>query len=171
MADALLHQGNRVGLLIYSNYLHWTLPGYGKLQRERILQALAAASPGASQIFDGLQFLPARLFPAESQIVMISPLVEDDYGTLLQLRARGYQVLVVSPDPVGFEASMLRRPPSTYAAADIDLSSRILRLERRWALRRVRRAGVHVIEWNTGQPFDQLMRGAFKRSIQGRNQL
>ena len=109
LADALLQQGNRVGLLVYSQYLHWTLPGYGKLQRERILQALAGAAPGASQIFDGLQYLPTRLFPAESQIVLVSPLVEDDYLTLVQLRARGYQVMVVSPDPVGFEARLLPR--------------------------------------------------------------
>jgi uncharacterized protein (DUF58 family) len=171
MADALLRQGNRVGLLLYSNYLHWTLPGYGKLQRERILFALAEAAPGASQIFDGLQFLPPRLFPAESQIVLISPLVEDDYPTLVQLRARGYQVLVVAPDPVVFEAGLLPRHGSDYSAADVQLSARVLRMERQWSLRRVRRAGVHVIEWNVSQPFDQVMRGAFRRSFHSRNQL
>ena len=30
LADALLSQGNRVGLLLYSTYLGWTLPGYGQ---------------------------------------------------------------------------------------------------------------------------------------------
>ncbi len=39
MADALLNQGNRVGLLLYASYLGWTLPGYGRIQRERILHA------------------------------------------------------------------------------------------------------------------------------------
>ena len=47
LADAFLTQGNRVGLLIYSQYLQWTVPGYGKLQRERILQALSGAAPGS----------------------------------------------------------------------------------------------------------------------------
>ncbi|HEX2696711.1 MAG TPA: DUF58 domain-containing protein, partial [Anaerolineales bacterium] len=92
LADALLTQGNRVGLLVYSQYLQWTLPGYGKLQRERILHALSHAQTGSSQIFDGLQYLPTRMFPAESQIVLVSPLAQDDYLPLVQLRARGYQV-------------------------------------------------------------------------------
>ncbi len=75
LADAFLMQGNRVGLLVYSQYIQWTWPGYGKLQRERILHALSHAAPGDSQVFDGLQYLPTRMFPIESQIVLVSPLV------------------------------------------------------------------------------------------------
>lgn len=163
MADALLQQGNRVGLLIYSQYLQWTLPGYGKVQRERIVHALARAAPGASQIFDGLQYMPRRLFPAESQIILVSPLVEDDYSTLVQLRARGYQVMVVSPDPVGFERRLLPRAGAKYSSAEVDLSARIARLERAWMLGRVRGAGVRVLEWDVLQPFDRVTRAAFSR--------
>ncbi len=171
LADVFLTQGNRVGLLIYSNYLRWTLPGYGKLQRERILQALSGAAPGASQIFDGLQYLPTRIFPSESQIVLVSPLVEDDYTTLIQLRARGYQVLVVVPDPVSFEQSYLSGPGSRYAASDIELASRVVRMERDLMLRRMRRAGLHIVEWNVAQPFDQAMRRAAAFQRQGRGRL
>jgi uncharacterized protein (DUF58 family) len=171
IADSLLHQGNRVGLLVYSNYLHWTLPGYGKIQRYRIIQALGAAAPGASQIFDGLQLLPARFFPAESQIVLISPLVDDDYPTLVQLRARGYQIMIVSPDPVAFEVRQLPRRGSRYSVADVELSSRIVRLERELMLSRIRRAGVQVVEWDVSQPFDQMAVGAFKRAVRNRRPL
>jgi uncharacterized protein (DUF58 family) len=163
LADALLSQGNRVGLLVYSQYLQWTMPGYGKVQRERILHALSRAAPGASQIFEGLQYLPARLFPAESQIVLVSPLVEDDYSTLIQLRARGFQVLVITPDPVAFEEMRLPRPRARYSQEDVRLSARIVRLERRWMLDRVRRAGVQIMEWNVSQPFDQAARAALRR--------
>jgi uncharacterized protein (DUF58 family) len=163
MADALLQQGNRVGLLVYSQYLHWTLPGYGKIQRERILHALASAAPGASQIFEGLQYLPARFFPAESQIILVSPLIEDDYSPLVQLRARGYQVLVVSPDPVAFEAGHLHQPRARYSDAEVELAARIVRLERAWMLTRLRRAGIRVVEWNVAQPFDQVTRRVFSR--------
>ena len=86
LASAFLQQGNRVGLLVYSHYLQWTFPGYGKLQRERILRALAGATPGSSQIFEGLQYLPTRLFPPQSQIALISPLLEADVATIVQLR-------------------------------------------------------------------------------------
>ncbi len=102
IADALLSQGNRVGLLLYATYLGWTVPGYGKIQRERILQALANARTGESQVFSDLEHIPTRLFPPESQIVFVSPLVEDDLKPLIQLRAQGYDVLVISPNPIKF---------------------------------------------------------------------
>lgn len=160
IADAFLTQGNRVGLLIYSQYLQWTLPGYGKLQRERILQALSGAAPGASQLFDGLQYLPTRVFPSESQIVLVSPLVEDDYSTLIQLRARGYQILLVVPDPVSFEQAYLTAARPEYPSADVDLAGRVVRMERGLTLARLQRAGIQVVEWNVAQPFDQAMRRA-----------
>ncbi len=160
IADASLSQGNRVGLLVYGQYLEWTWPGYGRLQRERILHALSHAAPGASQIFEGLQYLPTRMFPPESQIVLVSPLVEDDYSTLIQLRARGYQVLVVSPDPVTFEENFLPRQPQ------VQLAARVVRMERGLMLKRIQRAGIQVMDWNVAQPFDQAARRVFARRIQ-----
>jgi uncharacterized protein (DUF58 family) len=41
LADAFLRDGNRVAMLTYGAGLNWIFPGYGRLQRERILQALA----------------------------------------------------------------------------------------------------------------------------------
>jgi uncharacterized protein (DUF58 family) len=163
LADTLLRQGNRVGLLIYSNYLHWTLPAYGKVQRERVIAALSRSSPGASQIFEGLQNLPARLFPPESQIVLVSPLMLDDVPTLVRLRARGYQVMVVSPDPVAYDLRRVDRSNSRLVDADLRLAARILRLERLWMLSQLRRAGVHVLEWDTAQPFDVWAHRVFGR--------
>jgi uncharacterized protein (DUF58 family) len=171
LADALLRQGNRVGLLVYGNFLQWTLPGYGKLQRERIVHALARAAPGPSQIFEGLQHLPTRLFPSESQLILVSPLLEEDYLTLVELRARGYQILIVSPDPIGFEESHLHRRSSQYSPADVQLAARIVRLERDWLLKRVRRAGVQVVEWDVAGPFDGVMRRSFGKAIRIRNAL
>ena len=167
LADTFLAQGNRVGLLVYSQYVQWTLPGYGKLQRERILHALAGARTGASQVFDGLQYLPTRMFPSESQIVLVSPLVEDDYSTLIQLRARGYQVLVITPDPVSFEQAHLLRGRKGYGAADVELATRIVRMERRLMLGRLQRAGLQVVEWDVARPFEQAVRGSLRRQRQG----
>ncbi|MBI5840336.1 MAG: DUF58 domain-containing protein [Chloroflexi bacterium] len=157
LADAFLHQGNRVGLLVYSNYLGWTLPGYGKVQRERILQSLARAQVGESSVFAGLQHLSPRMFPAESQIVLVSTLVQDDLDILIQLRARGYQVMAVSPDPVSFEVGLLP------VMEDVTLATRVVRMERNLLIRRLQRAGIQVIEWDVSRPFDQAMRSALMR--------
>jgi uncharacterized protein (DUF58 family) len=161
LADSFLAQGNRVGLLVYGQYLQWTWPGYGKLQREKILHSLSHAQSGVSQVFDGLQYLPTRMFPPESQIVLVSPLMDDDYVTLVQLRARGYQVMAVSPDPVAFEESNLPSRP------EVQLAARVVRMERELMLKKIQRAGVQLIEWNVTQPFDQATRRAFGQRIQG----
>lgn len=157
ISDAFISQGNRVGLLIYGSYLSWTLPGYGKIQREKILQSLARAVPGVSSVFEGLEHLSSRMFPPESQIILVSSLVHDDLNIVVQLRARGYQVLVVSPDPIKFESSLL--PPSK----DVELASRIIRMERDLLIKRLKRAGVQVIEWDVSKPFDQAVGPALMR--------
>lgn len=152
LADAFLSQGNRVGLLHYGRYLAWTLPGYGKIQRERILQALARAQPGGSPVFEGLDHIPARFFPAHSQVVLVSPLDADDYDVLVQLRAHGYQVMVISPDPVSFELSYLEDNPS------VELAGRVVRMERDLFLKKLQGAGIQILDWNVAHPFDKVMK-------------
>ena len=158
LADALLMQGNRVGLLVYATFLRWTFPGYGKIQRERILHALANAKTGESQVFADLVHLPARLFPPESQIILVSPLSEDDMLPLVQLRAQGYEVMVVSPNPVQFELSFL--PPHESN----DLAGRVVRMERTLLLQRMRRAGIHVLDWDVTEPFDLFVKRRMGRT-------
>jgi uncharacterized protein (DUF58 family) len=157
LADAFLSQGNRVGLLVYSAYLTSTLPGYGKIQRERIMQALARAEEGVSSVFAGLEHLSPRMFPPESQIVLVSSLVNDDLNVLIQLRGRGYQVMVVSPDPVKFERDLLQPSPQ------VEFATRMIRIERDLLLRRLERAGIQAIEWDVSIPLDQAIGPALTR--------
>jgi uncharacterized protein (DUF58 family) len=157
LAGAFLESGNRVGLLIYGRSLDWTFPGYGKVQRERIVQALAGARTGDSQVFDRLDYLPTRLFPAQSQIVLVSPLWPDDVPTLVRLRARRYQVLIVRPDPVSLEMRGL--PP----ASEVALAARIAGLERALLLRRLLQAGITVVEWRVDEPLDRAIYAALGR--------
>jgi uncharacterized protein (DUF58 family) len=152
LADALLFQGNRVGLLVYGSFLRWTLPGYGKIQRERILHALANARSGTSEVFSDLEHLPTRLFPPESQLILISPLVEDDLAPLVQLRSKGYQLMLVSPNPVKFELSYLPKSQNT------ELAGRILHMERTLLLQKAQHAGAQVMDWDVNEPFDQVVK-------------
>jgi uncharacterized protein (DUF58 family) len=152
LSDALLAQGNRVGLLVYALYLRWTIPGYGKVQRERILYSLAHARPGGSEVFADLANIPTRLFPVESQIILVSPLLEDDLMPLVRLRAHGYQVLAVCPDPVKFELSYLK------TSREIELAARVVQLERKLLLQKVQRAGVQLLDWDVSEPFDQVVK-------------
>ncbi len=157
LSDALLAQGNRVGLLVYAAFLRWTIPGYGKFQREKILFSLAHARPGGSNVFADLEHLPTRLFPPESQIILVSPLHEDDLSPLVQLRARGYQVLVVCPNPVKFELSYLPKNKN------VELAARVIRMERAILLQKIQRAGIQVLDWDVAEPFDQVVKRKLSR--------
>jgi uncharacterized protein (DUF58 family) len=157
LANVFLNDGNRVGLLVYGGFLDWVFPGYGKMQRERILQALARAEPGESMIFDRLDFIPTRFFPARSQIVLVSPLWEEDLPILIRLRARGYQLLVISQDPVSFETKVLGSDPMA------SLATRIARLERTLLIRKGHQIGIQIVNWQVDQPFDHAVHATLGR--------
>jgi uncharacterized protein (DUF58 family) len=132
------------------------MPGYGKVQGEKILHDLSRLEPGDSQVFSQL-YIPRHLFPARSQLVLVSPLVPDDFAALLNLRSKGYALLVISPNPVAFEADGL---PQTE---DVRLARRMLSLKRRIFLRRLRGVGIQVVNWDVSQPFEQVARRELER--------
>jgi uncharacterized protein (DUF58 family) len=158
LSDLFLKEGNRVGLLVYGYGLEWVFPGYGKHQNQRILRTLATAETGHNYSMENLNNLPVRLFPAHSQIVLVSPLLQSDTATLHRMRAQGYEILVVSPDPVLFE---LRSFPGKNQD---DPAVRIAHIERRFILKKIRQAGINVLDWDTAQPFDHVVSTALIRS-------
>lgn len=156
LADALLNAGNRVGLLFFGRQVAWTLPGYGKLQSERILHDLSRLQAGNSMAFTGI-FIPRHLFPAHSQLILVSPLTTDDFSTLSDLRSRGYNLLVISPNPVAFEYAGLPQTDETR------LARRIIQIQRTTLLRRLRGLGVQVVDWDISEPFEQVARRDLER--------
>ncbi|MCG3212737.1 MAG: hypothetical protein FOGNACKC_06431 [Anaerolineae bacterium] len=157
LADSFLNSGNRVGLFIYGRSLDWTFAGYGKVQRERILRALARATQGGGSVFEKLEHLPTQLFPVRSQLVLVSPLLSHDAEILIKLRARGYRLLVISPDPISFEQPVLA--PGRVS----ELALRLARLERNILLKQLREAEIQVIDWPISVPFYQIAHQALSR--------
>ena len=158
LAAAFLNASNRVGLFIYGNTLNWTYPGYGKIQQQRILWALAKARSGDSDIFATLDHLPTRLFPARSQLVFISPLQPEDLEVLIKLRARGYHLLVISPDPISFEAQAFDQTEA------VRLATRLAQFERGLLLNQLRRADIQVLDWSVDTPFEEAAHIALGRA-------
>jgi uncharacterized protein (DUF58 family) len=159
LAEYFLGQGNRVGLLVYGRLIHWTIPGYGKGQKAKILRSLVEAELGDHLVFKELKNLPTNLFPSESQIVLVSPLMAEDVYPLRYLRALGYRVLIVSPDPIPFE-----RDDALARDECAVLAGRIARLEREITLARLRRGGVLVVDWDVTTP----LWAPLKQSMGGR---
>jgi uncharacterized protein (DUF58 family) len=154
-AEYFLQEGNRVSLLLYGGGIANVFPGYGKFHQDRILKVLAKANPEKNFALDNLALLPTRLFPARSQIVVISPLAPHDIPVYVQMRAHGYAVIVVSPDPVLFEAAQYNDRSS--------LAYRIASAERNLLLQQIQRYGVQVVNWRVDQPLELAVRKALSR--------
>ncbi len=156
LADLFLHQGHRVSLLIFGDPMRAEFPGYGKVQRNRILRALARAKPDGDTSRLSLGFVPLRMFSTGALIVVLSPLVPDDASLFPRLHARGNQVLLICPDPIDFA----RRYVDQDSAGRLAL--RAARVERHLALRKIVRLYVRVVDWQVDRPLAPLIRNAFR---------
>jgi uncharacterized protein (DUF58 family) len=160
LANRFLQDGNRVGLLLYGTSLNWTFPQYGKVQQQRIMDQLSSAELGESRVFEKLENLPTQILPRRAQLVFISPLQNQDTETLVQLTARGYAVMVISPDPVRYQWEQLDEPERT-----LEQAYRLARLERGLILKQLRQAGVNVLNWDTGMPLRSALKIGLSRPI------
>ena len=158
LAEVFLRQGNRVSLLVYQRHTTSVFPGYGKLQLNRVLHALARITPESDDSLNSLQFLPIQMFSSHSLIVIISPLMSGDWKLFRRLRAYGYQVLLISPDPLDYARHIL--------PIDLDsrLATRLTRLERQIEINQITQLWIPVIDWQVSQPLAPLVRNALRHT-------
>jgi hypothetical protein len=71
------------------------------------------------------------------------------------MRTYGYAVLVISPDPIAYEAALYRDSSSP--------AYRIAAAERRFMLRQMRQSGVQIVNWQVTQPLEMVIREALAR--------
>jgi uncharacterized protein (DUF58 family) len=158
LAELFLGQGNRVSMLIYGEPVVSLFPGYGKRQLNRILRALAQTTTEAGDSLSSLDALSTGTFPSRSLILILSPLAPNDWRLMPRLRAYGYRVLLISPDPFDFARSRLSSDPITR------LASRLARVERHLELRRITQLWIPAIDWQVSQPLAPLVRNALSHT-------
>lgn len=154
LAEMFLRQGNRVSLLVYGDPMVKVYPGYGKSQLHRMLRTLAQVVPADYGSLNTLQFIPMQMFASRSLIIVLSPLVHDDWRLFPRLRAFGYQVLLISPDPIDYAQPVL--------AGDRDsrLSRRLARIERQIEISKITQLWIPVVDWQVSRPLAPLVRHA-----------
>jgi len=152
LAEAFLREGNRVGLLVCGESLIRLTPGYGKAQLHSILCALARVRTGAGASLESLKYLPVRLFPSRSQLIVISSLAPVDLPVYTRLRAEGYPIILLSPDPVAYAGQSIGKDRASTLAV------RAAGLERRLQLQQLARQGVQVVDWPVDQPLSERLR-------------
>ena len=156
LAEVFLRQGNRVSLLVYQQHIINLFPGYGKVQLNRILRTLARITAEEDGSLNSLQFLPLQMFSSHSLIVILSPLTSGDWRLFRRMRAYGYQVLLISPDPLDYARQMLPTDRVTR------LATRLTRLERQMEINQIAQLWIPVIDWQVNQPLSPLVRNALK---------
>lgn len=155
LASNFCAQGNNVGLLVYGDVLNWIFPGVGRSQVDRILDVLSQAHLANKLAFEDLRQIPARLFPPDSQLVLVScNLDEDDIETLALLKNKGYSILFISINTLPLERAELPH------SAETEVALRIANLKRTLYLGSLTRYGVQVVDWDPGIPLGQ----AFERT-------
>jgi uncharacterized protein (DUF58 family) len=158
LAEVFLSQGNRVSLLIYGKHIVNLFPGYGKVQLNRILHALSRATAAADDNLPGLASIPLHIFSSHSFLMILSPLAPNDWQLFPRLRAYGYQVLLISPDPIDFIQPLLPADPATR------LATRLTQIERDLEISKIAQLWIPVIDWQVSRPLNPLIQAALSHA-------
>ncbi len=145
-AKYFLSAGNRVSMLILNDQLIRIFPGYGNHQLIQIYDHLAGCTLGEKVTLQSLKYLPAKLFPSQSVIVMISPLLPNDLDFIRRMQAKKYQILLICPNSLNVES--LKTGTNVYHSYAI----RAARLERDVLFQQLQKKGTQIIDWEVNQP-------------------
>ncbi len=147
LAARYLRRKDRVGLVSFGGFLTWLVPSSGTVQLYRILDSLLQTDIVLTYAAKGVDVLPPRTLPPKALVLALTPLLDvRSAGMLLDLRARGFDLVVIEISPLPFVEpgrDPLRR-----------LAYRIWQLSREALRARYADAGVPVIEWRDGEPLD-----------------
>lgn len=159
VAEAHLAVRDRVGFVSFGGGLRWLVPGSGWRQRYRIVDALLDTQIMLSWAWKGIDVIPPRTLPPRALVIALTPLLDDrTVQALLDLRARGFDLVVLEIPPERFLGP---------ARTDNErLARRIWALKRDVLRHRFERLGVSVAVWHEGASIEELMGevGAFRRS-------
>ena len=150
LAHRYLERKDRVGVVSFGGYLSWLLPASGTRQLYRIVDSLLQMDIVLSFARKGIDILPPRTLPPKALVLALTPLLDvRSAGALLDLRARGFDLVVIEVSPVPFV-----RPGSDELAK---LAYRLWRLSRESLRMRYQQAGVPVVEWVDGEPLNAVL--------------
>ena len=136
-----LQQKDRVGFVTFGGMLNWLLPTTGAAQLYRLVDAMIDTQIVFNYAWRDIDVLPRRTLPPKAMVIALTPLLDDRaVGALLDLRARGFDLVVVEISPAPFMAEPKGEIPT--------LARRIWDLRRDALRSRFQEAGVPLAVWN-----------------------
>ncbi len=145
LAAGYLGHKDRVGFVSFGGVLNWLQPSTGTLQLYRIADSLLDTEIVLNYAWKGVDVLPRRTLPPQALVVALTPLLDARATTaLLDLRARGFDLVVVDVSPL---------PYVEAGEGEVgELAHRLWRLQREAVRGRYERAGVPVASWDERAP-------------------
>ena len=145
LARGYLQRKDRVGLVGFGGFLSWLVVESGTRQLYAIVDTLLTSDIVHSYALRDVDVLPPRTLPPKALVLAITPLLDNRTAVaLLDLRARGYDLIVVEVSPV----ELLAPDPASAA----QLPHRLWRLSREALRWRYAQVGVPVVTWRDGAP-------------------
>jgi len=145
LAHGYLQRKDRVGLVGFGGVLSWLVPQSGTRQLYAIVDTLLASDIVQSYALRGVDVLPPRTLPPKALVLAITPLLDERTATaLIDLRARGYDLIVIEVSPL----ELLAPEPSS----PLELAHRLWRLSREALRWRYEQVGVPVVTWREDLP-------------------
>jgi uncharacterized protein (DUF58 family) len=138
--------------------VRWLAPAMGHRQLYQIVDALLETEVTLSFAWKDIHVLPPRSLPPQALVIALSPLLDErGIDALLDLRARGFDLVIVDISPLPF------LQPSNDPL-DV-LTARLWPLWREALRYRYEQLGIAVIEWAEGEPLSRVIEEvrAFRR--------
>jgi uncharacterized protein (DUF58 family) len=138
-------QRDRVGFVSFGGILRWLQPGTGMNQLYRVVDALLDTEITLNYAWKGIDVIPPGTLPPQALVIALTPLLDErSVAALLDLRARGFDLVVVDVSPL---------PYVDPGQREIErLAYRLWKLRREVLRARYQRAGVAIIEWRVDLP-------------------
>jgi uncharacterized protein (DUF58 family) len=158
LADHYLATRDRVGLVGFGGIVRWLTPATGTTQLYRIVDALLETEIVFSFAWKGIDVLPARSLTPQALVIALSPLLDErSVRALIDLRGRGFDLVIVDISPLAFTA----RPQDPERRAAV----RLWQLWREALRFRYESLGVAVAEWDGQRPLAEVIEEvrAFRR--------
>ena len=168
VAERLLRDKNRVGVLAIGSVSERVAPSYGERQFDRIALTLSRFNPGKSSglIGEDVSHTVRYFYPRVSQIVLVSSLMDEItlYAAEdLARSATSYDLMIVSPNPLDFP---LDRPPARRLkrSREGQIAWKLAVLERGATIARLEAARAVVLDWHVLEPLEQVV-AAHRRTV------
>ena len=142
LALRYLERRDRVGLVSFGGVLRWLHPGMGLTQRYRLIETMLETGVEPTYTWRDVNLIPAKILPPKALVLGLTPLIDPRFiAALGDLRARGFDVVVVEVDP---------GPLVEAGSTEIEqLAYRLWVLEREVLRARLEGLGIGIARWGT----------------------